>query len=388
MAIDYYYPVIGGSEIQAYRLSERLSHMGHKVCVATRKQPKIYRSRIHQKVRVYRLSAYGKNKWASLVFLSRLFLFLIRNRIHHDIIHCHLATSTAIGGMWAGVLTKTPVLIKLGSSGKTGDIQRSLATSLGRMKIRMLKKGPCHFVATSREILQELIDIGVSPHRIHLIPNGVDTQLFAPADPATKKLKKKGLGFEDKHLALYMGRFEPHKNILLLIDAWSKLREKHKNWRLWIIGSGTLDEAIKKRISKEKMDRRISIFPPVPPEKVKDYLQSGDLFIQPSKFEGLSNALLEAMACGLPIIASKIQVHQDIIKDRLTGRLFNPEDVNELVQCLENALESEKTRMMWGMNARNWVAENLDFSRVAMMYVNLYQKILKGERPLGIPDET
>ena len=378
MAIDYYYPVIGGSEIQAYRLSESLSNIGLKVCVITRKLPGLSQPQIRQKVKVYHLTIFLGGKLASFLFLSRVFLFLIRNSTKYNIIHCHLATSTALGCMWAGILTKTPVLIKLGCSGKAGDMQTSLATYLGRMKISILKNGPCHFVAPSQEIVQEMMDNGFSPQRIHLIPNGVDTQLFTPAIPEVKRHKKKALGIEGKHLALYIGRFEPHKGILLLIDAWLKLKGKSKNWKLLIIGSGILDESIKRRIREKKMHHEISVLEPVSPKDVKDYLQIGDLFIQPSKSEGLSNALLEAMSCGLPVIASKIRVHQDIIKAPLTGLLFNPEDVNDLVRCLEKALEDKNKRMAWGMNARNWVVENLDLSNVSMMYLNLYRKILKG----------
>jgi glycosyltransferase involved in cell wall biosynthesis len=376
MAIDYYYPMMGGSEIQAYRLSERLSQMGLKAFVVTRKYPGIIEAKIHNRARIYRLPILGSKKMASCVFLVRILYFLIRHRTKYDIIHCHLATSTALGCLIAGMITKTPVLIKLGGSGKTGDMQSSLSTHYGRLKINLLKKGPCNFVVPSQEIAQEMIETGFSTERIKVIPNGVDTDYFSPINSREKKIKKRKFGLVDKNLALYIGRFEPNKDIFLLIDAWSKLSERKKNWKLWIIGSGKLEMAIKNRILGKGLDHWISLISNVSPEKVKNYLQIGDLFIQPSRFEGLSNALLEAMSCGLPIIASKIKVNQGLIKDFFNGLLFDPRDTRDLVRCLERALEDDKDRESWGINGRKWIVENLDLSHVAMLYTQLYQEIL------------
>ncbi|MGA1863955.1 MAG: glycosyltransferase family 4 protein [bacterium] len=376
MAIDYYYPKVGGSEIQAYRLSEKLSKMGLKVFVVTRKYPGIIETKIHNRASIFRLPVFGKNKIASGVFLIRILYFLIRNKKKYDIIHCHLATSTALGCLAAGMIAKIPVLIKIGGSGKTGDVQRSLSSYHGKLKINILKKGMCYFVVPSDEIAQEMIETGFLPERIKVVPNGVDTDYFSTINKKWKRIKKKEFGIIDKNLALYIGRLDHNKDIILLIDAWSRLSGMRKNWKLWIIGPGNLEMAIKNRILEKGLDRFVSLLPYVSPERVKDYLQIGDLFIQPSRFEGLSNALLEAMSCGLPIIASRIRINKVLIKDCFNGLLFDPGDTCDLVGCLEKALKDEKDREYWGINARKWVVENLDLSHVATLYTKLYKEIM------------
>ncbi|MGA1840021.1 MAG: glycosyltransferase family 4 protein [bacterium] len=377
MAIDYYYPMVGGSEIQAYRLSEKLSQMGLKVFVVTRKYPGLIETKIHNRASIFRLSIFGRNKIASGVFFIRILYFLIKNKKKYDIIHCHLATSTALGCLAAGIINKTPIVIKMGGSGKTGDVQRSLSSYHGRLKIKILKKGPCNFVVPSDEIAQEMIETGFLPERIKIIPNGVDTDYFSPINQQCKMIKKREFGIIDKNLALYLGRLDKNKDIILLIDAWSKLSDMGKNWKLWIIGPGNLEKAIKNLIQEKGLDCCVSLMPYVSPEKVKDYLQIGDLFIQPSRFEGLSNALLEAMSCGLPIIASRISINEVLIKDYFNGLLFDPGDTCDLVGCLEKALKNEKYREYWGINARKWVVENLDLSHVATLYTRLYKEIMR-----------
>ncbi len=376
MAIDYYYPVIGGSEIQAYRLSEMLLKMGQKVFIVTRKTKDTGTDTTKDHENVYKLSVFGKKRIASILFLIKTFFFLLRYMLEYDVIHCHLATSTALGCLMAGWFVNAPVLIKLGGSGKTGDIQTSTATRGGNLKLGLLKRGRCRFVVPSKEIAQEMINAGFNSKKIMIIPNGVDSDYFCPITPIEKNMRKRGVGIEGMKLALYIGRLEYGKGIILMIDAWARLNRMTGNWRLLIIGSGRLENAIKHKIKEKGMEKRISLIPPISPDKVRDYLQIGDLFIQPSRYEGLSNSILEAMSCELPVIASRIGGNQELINDRINGLLFNPGDISDLSRVLAKALEDDKERKILGINARKWVTENLDLKLITKMYIQLYQKML------------
>ncbi|MGA1794324.1 MAG: glycosyltransferase family 4 protein [bacterium] len=378
MAIDYYHPVVGGSEIQAQRLSERLFSMGLKIDVVTRRCPDVSDTDSHGGVVVHRLPVFGRERTASVMFVAGLFPFLLRRRHAFDVIHCHLATSTAIACLSTGMLTATPVVVKLGGSGRIGDIAASLATRLGRMKLYVLRKGPCSFIAPTRQIAQELIKIGVRSGRINIIPNGVDTQHLFPQEREEKRAAKCARDFEGLNLALCLGRLDPHKNIPLLIDAWSKVREHNRDWRLWIIGSGPLEGVIKNLIHKRDMGQSITLMSRVSPERVKEYLNLADLLVHPSRFEGLSNAVLEGMACGLPIIASRIPGNLALVTDHVNGLLFDPGDADDCARCLEAAFANEKERFRWGANGRRWVVEHMDLGMVARMHIDLYCRLLEG----------
>jgi glycosyltransferase involved in cell wall biosynthesis len=174
-----------------------------------------------------------------------------------------------------------------------------------------------------------------------------------------------------------------------LIDAWSKLHELHKDWRLWIIGSGPLDGVIKNLIRERGLGQSISLMSRVPPERVKEYLQIGDLLVHPSRFEGLSNAILEGMACGLPVIASRIPGNQELIRDRVNGLLFDPGDASDLARCLDASFAHEGERIHWGANGRRWVVEHMDLGMVARMHIDLYHSLLnRHDLPITTKNES
>ncbi|MGA1844478.1 MAG: glycosyltransferase family 4 protein [bacterium] len=378
MAIDYYHPVVGGSEIQARRLAERLCSLGLKIVVVTRRCPDASGTDSHGGVVVHRLPVFGRERIASVGFVARLFPFLLRRRHAFDVIHCHLATSTALACLAAGMLTATPVVVKLGGSGRIGDVGASLSTRLGRMKLYGLRKGLCSFIAPTRQIARELMDIGVRSQRITIIPNGVDTQYLSPLKREKKEAVKRARGLDGLNLALCLGRLDPHKGIPLLIDAWSKVREHNSDWRLWIIGSGPLEGVIRNLIHKKGVAQGITLISRVSPDRVKEYLDLGDLLVHPSRYEGLSNAILEGMACGLPVIASRIPGNQELIEDGNNGLLFDPADAGDLARCLKASFANEKERIRWGANGRRWVVEHMDLDLVAHMHIDLYYRLLEG----------
>jgi len=386
MAIDYYHPVVGGSEIQARRLSERLSSIGLRIVVVTRRCSDASGTESHGGVVVRRLPVFGRERTASAVFVAGLFLFLVRRRHAFDVIHCHLATSTALGCLAAGMLTATPVVVKLGGSGRIGDIAASLSTRLGKMKLYWLRNGPCFFIAPTQQIAKELMETGVRTMRIAIIPNGVDTEYLSPMDREGKRAAKCARGLEGLNIALCLGRLDPHKNIPLLIDAWSKVHERRRDWRLWIIGSGPLEGVIKNLIRERGVGDSISLVSGVSPDRVKEYLEIGDLLVHPSRFEGLSNAIMEGMACGLPVIASRIPGNQELVRDRVNGLLFDPGDAADLARCLDASFAHEEERIRWGANGRNWVIEHMDLDLVARRHIDLYRALLfKPEGQIEVP---
>lgn len=377
MVSDYYHPIIGGSEIQLHRLSEMLIRMGHKVSIVTRFVNELASCSTEGGKNIYRLpTIFNKGKLATLIFQFQNTFFLATHRSQYDIIHCHLATSTALGCLLANIITHRPVLIKFRSSGKTGDIQTSASNPLGRIKLSILKLAPCHFIAPSEDILQEMTSEGFKRGEISIIPNGIDTDLFHPISHSEKQKKKQKMGLKDKRLALYIGRLEPHKNIIPLIDAWIELHMMDKNWCLLIIGAGKSEDEIKIKIRKDGQKNAILYKPSIPPDEVKEYLQIADLFIQPSKYEGISNAILEAMSCALPVLASNIKANQGLIKDNHNGFLFNHEDMTDLKRVLEKTITDEKRLQSLGLNARVWVIEHFELSKIAEQYIRLYRRMI------------
>lgn len=112
---------------------------------------------------------------------------------------------------------------------------------------------------------------------------------------------------------------------------------------------------------------------------IKQYLAASDVFVLPSRSEGLSNALLEAASTGLPIIASNIAGNKLVIQSKKNGLLFDPGDPNELLSCLNYLLENNDEAERLGAQARKSVQENFSLKSICQQYILLYQQLLQSQ---------
>ena len=152
MIIAYFPPVVGGTEIQTLRLSKALITRNVNPIVITRRLRGLRKFEQVDGVPVYRLFTLGSGNVASLSFMFSSFLFLIKNRRKYQIIHAHLPSSPAITATIAGKVLRKKVIVKFACSGKTGNIQTSDRTCLGRAKLRFLMKYGDVFVCPSEEV--------------------------------------------------------------------------------------------------------------------------------------------------------------------------------------------------------------------------------------------
>jgi len=193
------------------------------------------------------------------------------------------------------------------------------------------------------------------------IPLGIDTEVFKPS--LNKLEKKKKIGLENYKIIGYCGRISKEKNISTLHKAFLRLKNKYKIFLL-IVGWGS-----KKNISIFKPLENIKITGFV--EDIVPYLQAMDIFVLPSLTETSSLATMEAMAVGLPVIATKVGYVKEYIIDRENG-LFFPKH-NDLVLSLkiEHLLKHKKLRKKLGMNARKTALDKFSWDRTAEKIVKV-----------------
>jgi glycosyltransferase involved in cell wall biosynthesis len=117
-------------------------------------------------------------------------------------------------------------------------------------------------------------------------------------------------------------------------------------------------------------------------EQVFEYLQKADVFILPSRAEGLSNALLEAMACGLPVITSNIPANIEVIEHERNGLLFTVEDSKSLADAVTSLINSTELRERLGKAARQTVEKQYGLGTIADRYISLYQEMLSDRHNL------
>lgn len=240
---------------------------------------------------------------------------LRRHRLRPDLIYGHFLALPGIAAVAAGRALGTRAVVGVGES-VDGDDSHLLWTlrPLGLTYARPRLAGAAGFIAVSRPVQRALVtQLAVGEDRILLSPNGVDLRVFHPRDRGQMRAR---LGLPgDLTLVAFVGAFSERKGVLRVLSAIRDLPGVAGVF----LGSGMACPP----------EPAIAFWGPVPHCRVAEYLAACDIFALPSTAEGCSNAILEALACGLPVIASRREFNEGVV-DNEVGILIEPHDVGDL----------------------------------------------------------
>lgn len=212
---------------------------------------------------------------------------------------------------------------------------------------------------------------------ITVIKNGVNTTVFTPDGPS-----------EDlnsgKPTLLYVGRLEARKGLDYLFHAMVKVLRKHPDSRLFLVGRAPdlgYQSRLKKLAFSLSISTKIKFLGPVDNQLVPRLMRSADVLVFPSsthgeEIEGLPNSVLEALATGLPVVATGICGVPEVVKDNYNGFLVTPGSVDELVSSINTLLDSGSLRYQFSENARKSVLNNYSMTVIAKKYLKLYQHLV------------
>jgi glycosyltransferase involved in cell wall biosynthesis len=368
MVILEYAPITGGAQRQIAALAPTMIAAGAEIHVITRRRTGLAAEETIDGVRVHRLAAPGPKALASLVFTAGALFRLFRLR--PDRLHVYSLFSPATIGLLARRLLGVPVVAKVLRGGEGGDVERLRAKPLAGWRIAALREGIDRYIAISSEIDSELEGLGIDRARRVSIPNGVDVRRFRPAVADERRALRTRLELPDGPVAVYVGRLVAEKRVERLIEAFGRLRERHPDATLAIVGGGVCETALR-RIAGPGV-RFVGEVDDVAP-----WLRAADLFVLPSGAEGLSNALLEAMATGLPVVATRVGGALDVVDDGHSGRLVAVDDPTELRDALCELLDPAASglRADLGRRARAAVIEQHALESVAARLTDLYREV-------------
>ncbi|MBP8001557.1 MAG: glycosyltransferase family 4 protein [Chloroflexi bacterium] len=367
MIIQAYLPHIGGAEQQLAALAPRLRERNIHMQVITRQYPGMSRREVIDKVPIFRLPVPGPKAIASLIFTFSA-LFLLR-RLKPDLIHAHELLSPTTTAAAAKQQYGVPVVAKVLRGGQLGDLAKLKKRTGGVKRIQTFKELVDGFIVISQEIDQELDAWGIPQHQRFFIPNGVDTNRFEPVGPEEKTWLRQRLRLPNGPLALFTGRLVPEKCLDQLIHLWPHVRASYPQAQIVFLGTGP-EETKLRRMAGEGVTFVGHTSDVVP------YLQAADLFILPSFTEGLSNAMLEAMATGLPVIATHVGGAPDVITHKQNGWLIPPQQP----ECLHNAIITLFTlndlRFNLGEQGRRRIEAGYSLDVTAERLVTLYERFI------------
>ena len=372
MLISHFPPAVGGTERQAHGLAVRLADAGHRVTVLTLARPRAPAREALDGIAVERaLTGTGRGVLFAATYGLSLLRHLRRLRPGHAILHAHHLYLEAMVAAYLSLRSGLPALAKMACGGPDGDFARLKRTGLtpGLPLLRRLRR----VVAISAETEVELLAHGFAADRIARIPNGVDPIRFAPALDSEAARQQMGLGPET---VLFLGRLDAQKGLDVALDAWARVIARRPTAHLVLAGDGPARTALEKRARELGLAERVRFLGTRPdPERL---LQAGQIFVLPSRSEGMSNALLEAMATGLGCVATRIGGNSDLLEHGGTGLLVPPGDSEALADALLALLEDVGLRIRLGAAARAAVIERYGMDRVVREYMDLYTTLTGG----------
>ncbi|WP_179138078.1 glycosyltransferase family 4 protein [Candidatus Entotheonella palauensis] len=367
MLIQRYYPHIGGAERQLAALAPPLDKLNVELHIITRRDPGLARFEYIGHVPVHRLPIPGPKPFASLMYTLTALRLLRQLRPH--VIHAHELLSPATTAVAAKRRWGTPIVAKVLRGGDLGDLAKLRNKPLGAKRITSLRQHIDAFITISHEIDAELETFGIDISRRIYIPNGVDTDRFAPVNPTEKQVLRQSLRLPpDAPLTLFMGRLAAEKRVDHLLAIWPAIRHVHPHAELCIIGTGE-EESVLRAAAGSGVTFTGAI------DDVAPYLQTADVFVLPSATEGLSNAMLEALATGLPVVATQVGGAIDIIEDGINGRLIPPDDRGHLQEALSMLLGDASLCATFGSRGRAFMQQHYALPVTAQRLRTLYDRV-------------
>lgn len=367
MVLEAAYPALqgGGAEAQVRTLARGLRALGHSVTILVPRLPwaptdKVSRLDGAAVCRLWfpRVPFLG-GPWLWL----RIAAFLYARRRRYDAWHVHIAHRIAAVCALMGHWLDKRVVIKV--SGWWELEKGTLAPGAGpvdRAAYRLLRLSGS-WQAISRRIAHTLQARGIPRERIVLLPNAVDTARFARVtrDPTVASPPR----------FVFVGRLEAEKGLAVLLAAFARIAPSHPDASLLLVGSGRLERGLKADAQRLGIAGRVEFAGHC--DDVAARLAQGNIGVLTSRIEGLANTLLESMASGLPVVASRISGNEDFVDPGSNGWLFPPGDVDALARCLDDAASLDAAaRTAMGEAARATVCAHASVERVLGRLQGLY----------------
>jgi sugar transferase (PEP-CTERM/EpsH1 system associated) len=281
--------------------------------------------------------------------VARLASLFRRGRF--EIVHTHDPKALIYGGP-AARLVRVPLVVH------TWHGRNLRASPREGLLFRLASRLAHRIVAVSRDAADHLLRQGISPGKLRTIPNGIDLERFAPTGPMPDGP------------VVTVARLSPEKDLATLLQAAALVRRQRPEFRLKIAGDGPCRAELQTLAEKLGLQGQVSFLGQV--KDVPALLGRAGLFVLSSITEGISLALLEAMACGLPVVATRVGGNAEVVADGETGRLVPPAQAKELAAAIAELLSDPAAARRMGEAGRRRALEQFDLRRMVAAYETLY----------------
>jgi glycosyltransferase involved in cell wall biosynthesis len=371
--LSHFFPHASGAEQQALAQGTELVRRGYSVRVITRAIPGQPQDDVLEGMTVHRwIRTSNLGPLFGLSFVAGVVRALHKLRPDYDLIHTHQGLWEAISaGVARPFLSGVPTLIQPASSGYYGEAEE-LARTRGFPLLRRAILQNTAFAAISADIECQWLALGVPPSKMIRMASGVDARTFqaGPVDPRVEAT------LPPHPRVVFTGRLHPQKNLEVLLEAWPTVASR-TGACLVLVGDGEDRERLADRAIALRVHDRVHFAGRV--EEPADHLRGADAFVLPSVAEGMSNSLLEAMATGLPCLASAIGGNTDLLGDGEVGLLLPADDPAAWAEGIVRVLTDKDLAHRLGSAARWRIEAEFSIEAVVDRYEELYRRLLSSD---------
>lgn len=265
----------------------------------------------------------------------------IRRGFRFDVIDAHFAYPDGLAAWLLGKVFRCPVTVTL-----RGTIVPLSRYRLRRMQIRWVLSGVDRIFAVSDSLKAVAVGLGIPGDKIRVVPNGVDTARFGPG---SRVEARRALGLvSDRRILLSVGTLSPRKGHQRVLEVLPRILATHPDLLYVVLGGpgveGDTGPLLERLIAQHGLRDHVRLLGTQPHEEVPRWLAAADLFCLATSNEGRANVILEALACGVPVVTTDVGGSREVIAEGMDGLLVAPGDPDALAGALLRALSTEWDR--------------------------------------------
>jgi len=322
-------------------------------------------------IKVYRPKLFILPKGDRLVFraivyflISSLLIRKLRKQFCFDLIHAHMAGPAGFAAILLGIIFRKPVIVTAHGS----DIHSFPKHFFLKHMVVFTLKRATQIVAVSQSLKDSMLKMIRLRREIFVIRNGANHEVFFPTD---KTIARKQINLpHNKKIILFIGNLLPVKGIDLLLHAFANVSKKVSTKRI-IIGKGESACELKDLTNELPIDTHVSFIGIKKHNEIPLWLNACDVFCLPSRNEGFPTVIVEALACGRPVVATRVGGIPDAVTNDTLGILVEPNNTEDLALALSKALEKK-----WDYQSIAEYGKRFSWDTIAEEYTELYKNVI------------
>ena len=361
---DTFFPLVGGAEIVLHNLASQLTQWGEEIYILA---PRV-RGADNKEQFPYLVHRFGKpSSKRFLVRQTLIHLLWLHFRYRFDLLHCHSGYPPGYVGATFKKWFDTPIVVRPhGSDIVPGERIRKNPRLEKRLRRALVSADA--IVAQGQYLKDVIMDLGVEEKKIHIIHNGVNLEIFSKAEAFPYP----------RPYIVSLGNLIPRKGFDVLLHAYARLRGPKPD--LIMAGPGPEKDKLQLLAKDLGVAERVRFPGFIEGQDKINLLCSAEFFVCPSRKEPFANVILEALAAGLPVVASAVDGNPELVHHGKQGLLFPSEDI----EALESSLQSMINNTTLAHRLRSAVpgfAKQFDWPIVARQYQTLFYTLIERDPP-------